>query len=751
MLKHALVTIGVLTNLAPCLAAVTITKGRTPIPAGEAIAAGDITVRNSKLAFSLAVDSAPPWGVARGCIVDATNVKKDGSLAPDRIAFADFIPNNWSSWGTTYQKVKIIKDSPEEAIIEVKRDWDKVDMTSVYSLKADADTIHIETTMVNKGKDLKDIYSGFTLWSDSGYRFAVPGYAGKAEATVKNPVSDRYVNYDKDWSITLHAIYPFTDIKYGSKDLYQKHTLKAGETRSFAADYQITASGDFAPAIRAEIARKALKNGAIKGVVKTAGGKIVNDAAVVAYAKGAPYGWTLGTDGAYTLPLPAGEYEVYATGKAYSRSARKKITIAAGKTQTLDFTDLKAPGRAEFLVSDAKTGKPRDARIDIAKGDSPLIEFLGSRAFFTEIGSRGKVAFAIAPGSYQFAVKSGADFLSQKKLIDVEILPEKTERIAAKIDYVTYPTAKGWYAGDLHHHSNVLEGTTPPEFVARAQVAAGLDVTFLSDHDSTINHKEMQKLSDQLGVTFIPSVELSASWGHFNPFPIKLGGEIKTDAGVDDVHAIFADARRLGAIVIPTNHPYIPYGYLRTLKEGTAKGGFNPDLDLIEINAESKYGKAIEKARDFWNKGIAIYYTAGSDAHDVWNDHTGLNRLVVYTGGKPSPESFGYAAKSGRSYVTFGPMIYPQDVMFGDKLKLSDDRPRTMSFELTSPAGLKSATLIGPTGTIESQPITGQKAKVSFAVPAADGWVALIIEDNAKKKAFSNPIWTKVTTKAMFE
>jgi len=82
-------------------AAVSIIQGKTIIPAGNATSDKDLTVRNDKLAFSLAVGSAPPWGVARGCIVDIANVKEDGSLSNDRVAFADFIPNNWSSWPST--------------------------------------------------------------------------------------------------------------------------------------------------------------------------------------------------------------------------------------------------------------------------------------------------------------------------------------------------------------------------------------------------------------------------------------------------------------------------------------------------------------------------------------------------------------------------------------------------------------------------------------------------------------------------
>ena len=123
-------------------AVVSIIHGKTIIPGGDAISDTDLTIRNDKLAFSLAVGSAPPWGVARGCIVDIANVKADGTLSNDRVAFADFIPNNWSSWPNTYQTVDIIKDSKDKAIVKVTRDFGKVVISTIYSLTSGSDRIH---------------------------------------------------------------------------------------------------------------------------------------------------------------------------------------------------------------------------------------------------------------------------------------------------------------------------------------------------------------------------------------------------------------------------------------------------------------------------------------------------------------------------------------------------------------------------------------------------------------------------------
>ncbi|MFT7235823.1 MAG: hypothetical protein ACI9QV_001408 [Methylophagaceae bacterium] len=730
-------------------AAVSIIHGKTIIPAGNATSDKDLTIRNNKLAFSLAVGSAPPWGVARGCIVDIANVKADGSLSIDRVAFADFIPNNWSSWPTTYQTVEILKDSIDEAIVKVTRDFGKVVISTIYSLASGSDRIHVKTTITNEGEALADMLSGYTLWPDSGYKFAVPGYAGKEEAVLDNPISDRFVGYDADWAIALHAPY-LTEMKNKSRDLYAKHSLKKSESMSFKGDYQVLASGDLSPVIRAEVERKNLQAGTLTGNVKTQQGNSLAEPAVVVLKDGVPYIWVMGENGEYNIDLPVGDYQVYAAGKGYSDSTKHDVSIKHNASQTLSFSDLLAPGEVNIQVTDAQTTAALDAKIQIEKGNKPLIEFFGAKTFFTELDNVGQAQFTLAPGDYQLKVSAGANFIAKPVFIDANIIPNQTTNLVSTVPVSTYPTQHGWYAADLHHHADVLEGSTSPEFLVRSQLAAGLNVTFVSDHDSTKNHATIKALSDKRGVPFIPSIEISASWGHFNVFPVEIGAQLSVDPGVDDIHSIIKDARRMGATAVATNHPYIPYGYLSSLEKNTAPGGFNPTIDLIEINSEVDYQQALEKARQLWSEDLPYYYTAGSDTHDVWNETSGHNRMFVYTASKPDAKAFAQAMKNGRSYASFGPVIYPKNVMFGDTLKLAKNQPQSIHFDLLSVNGLKSVQLIGNEGVIREQALSGDKASVVFDVPQKSGWVSLVVEDTKAHKAFSNPIWLKMVDKKSF-
>src|SRR6516165_10058030 len=194
-----------LTAVTGAAASVHIFTGPTPIPRGNARAAGDITVVNEKLAFALAVESAAPYGVPRGAIVAVAPVR-NGKIARNRVVFADFIPNNWSAWPNTYHRVEVLDSGPRQARIRAVRDWGEVTITTLYTLSAGSDQIAISTTMHNGGtRTLPDLLSGLTLWPNSGLLFAVPGLAGVTEGSAAGRLSERVTAYDADWALTLNA------------------------------------------------------------------------------------------------------------------------------------------------------------------------------------------------------------------------------------------------------------------------------------------------------------------------------------------------------------------------------------------------------------------------------------------------------------------------------------------------------------------------------------------------------------------
>jgi len=725
-------------------AAVRVATGPTPIQGGEAKSAGDITVINEKLAFALAVGSPVPYGVPRGAIIDVAPVT-EGRIGRDCVVFADFIPDNWSAWPNTFQHIDVLESGPQRAVVRTVRDWGKATVTTIYTLESNADSVQIQTTMHNDGNTvLPGLLSGLTLWPKGGYFFGLPGMRGVVQGKAEGALSDRVVAYDETWSIALHA--PYADhISHGSLDLYQLHSLAPGESRVFAAWLQVGSSGDLKPVIAAEIARKGLASGVVRGTVTGGDDKSVEAPVVVVEKQGKPFGCVMGRHGGYQVSLPAGDYDLYATAKTYSQSNRVAVRIAAGGAEVRDFRELQVPGHLKVSVTDAANGKPLDARIYIAEGQKPLVEFLGRSTFFTELDRKGQLDAPIAPGKYLLTVSAGGDFLTQKQQVALTVSPGKAQAAAVAVTTLFDPPSRHWYSADLHHHADQAEAVTPPADLARSQLAAGLNLLFVSDHDSTVNHGVLQAIAAQRGMAFIPGIELSASWGHFNAYPLLLNQKLAIDTATATIDEILQEGRRQGAIVMQVNHPFIAYGYFTSVSAGVAPGGFNPGFDLIEINAEAPAddAKVLQALWDFWNAGHRYYLAAGTDTHDVWHDESGAVRTFAHIDGAVTAKAFAQALKEGHGYATSGPLVFPS-VMPGDTLTVKPGGHFALGFDLESVAGLKQAQLIGGGVVIKTELLHAAPHQVHVDFPLTtprSTWYSLIVEDVQGHKAYTDAIW----------
>ncbi|WP_435099900.1 CehA/McbA family metallohydrolase [Arhodomonas sp. AD133] len=735
--------LGALGLAASAQADVTVERGPTPLENGDATAVRDIQLRNDHLVASIAVDSAPPWGVAPGGIIDAAPVR-DGEALRDKVSLIDFIPNNWSSWPTSYQRFEVVEDGPQRGVIRVTRDWEAVVLTTTYTLEADSDRIHVVTEMANEGdKTYEDILSGYVMWPDGGHLFGPAGMHGTEEGPADSAFADWSAAYDEDWGFALHAPY-MSYVDYDARDLYLGHDLAPGTSRTFEGWIQIMPDGSIARAAEAEIERKGLPAGTVSGEVRTAGGERVAAPVIVAERDGEPYTWTMGEDGRYRLRLPAGEYEVYATARGHADSEPVPVTVTADGEHDVAFDDLRAPGTVRFEVTGAETGDVLDARLSIAEGQTPLVGFLGKKTYFTELDRPGVREVSIAPGEYVFEVAHGKGFLARAQSVPVTVRAGETTTRTVSIERRTMPNDRGWYAADMHHHSDVLDGFTAPEYVVRSQLAAGLDLTLLSDHDTTANLERTAALSASRDVPFIPSIEISASWGHFNPYPIDPAADYTLNSGEAPVQEIIAQREKLGAEAIQMNHPYIKYGYYTNAENGTASGGYFPRFDLMEVNADGEHEKTLRKAWDHWSHGERVYLSAGSDVHDVWKNRSGEVRAYARVPGELNAEAFVTALRDGHAFVTFGPMVYP-DVDFGDDLRVAQGEPVTLGFDLAAANGLQAIRVVGDGGDVVAEQSFDDapvRARSTFELPAAgDTFYAVVVEDAEGKKAYSNPIW----------
>ena len=729
-------------------AAVRVIEGPTPIPDGTATSRGDITVVNERLAFALAVKSPPPYGIPRGALVDVAPVRA-GVIGHNCTVFADFIPNNWSAWPNTYQHVEILERGPGKVRVRAVRDFGTAQLTTLYTLESGADHIVMRATMSNSGAaPLPDLLSGFTLWPRGGFFFPVPGLAGLTAGAATGALADRASGYDADWAVTLHA--PYLDhVGFGSRDLFRLHTLAPGASTSFDAWLEVSPSGDLAPVLSSEIARRHLPAARLEGAVTAADGSALAQPVIVIERQGKPYAWVLGVDGHYDVTLPAGSYTLYATARDYARSATSGIELTPGARLRRDFGGLAGPGHLDLTVTDARTSRPLDARIVISEGEQPLVEYLGRRVFFTELDRQGHADLTLAPGRYVFGVSWGGGFLARAERLAVGIDSGRTAHESVALTPLFDPAARGWYSADLHHHADQAEAVTPPEYLARSQLAAGLDLLFVSDHDSTVNHARLHEIADRRGRVFIPSIELSPSWGHFNAWPVKEGGKLAIDPGTATVEEILAEGRRQGAIVMQVNHPFIAYGYFSSLAAGVAPGGFAPGFELIEINARAPNDddKVLHALWDFWNGGHHYYLAGGTDVHDVWNEESGRVRTFAHLEGEVSARAFARSLAAGHGYVTHGPLIFPQ-LALGSELKVAPGESFTLAFDLASVAGLTRADLVSGGSVVASRSFADSPLEAHADFPLTTGkrsWYALLVEDRAGRRAYTDPVWVAIT------
>lgn len=737
-------TLSTIATTAP--AAVRVVIGPTPIPHGQAEAKGDITLVNERLAVAIAVETAPPWAIPRGALIDAAPVV-GGVIGADRVTFADFLPNSWSAWPSDRQTVRVVTDTPGEAVVEAVRNWADVEIVTRYSLKSGDDSVHIAVRMTNRGpKPVENALSGFVLWSMGGHFFGVPGLPRQVEGPSTGAMADRIVAYDKDWAIAMHMP-GFDRFGFEQKDLYKRTTLAPGESRSFDGWLQIVPRGDLAPIVAAEIGRAGGGVAHISGEVTQAGHKAVAAPVVVVEKDGRPFAWTVGERGHYAFNLAPGHYRLYATGEGYSETPKVDVDLAAGASRSQDFAGLEPAGHLRLHVHDAGSGKPADARIAIVQGQAPVVEYLGRHIFFTRLAEIGQATLDLAPGAYVLSVQSGAGFTARAVTLPVTIVPGQTHDADVAIERLFAPAKQGWFAADMHHHSNQADGVTPPEDLARSELAAGLDLLFVSDHDLTTNHAILQRIADRRGVPFIPSAEFSPSWGHFNAYPLKLGAPVILEMATATASQVYAEAHRLGASVIQVNHPLMAgEGYLNSVALGVAKGGLDPAFDLLEINGAQPGNddKVLARAWQSWSGDHPYFLSAGSDTHDVWNEVSGDVRLYAHVAGKLTAASFVEAARQGHSYVTHGPLVFP-DHMFGSVVR----GPVALGFEVKAANGLKRVTVIRD-GVVDRTLSYAKERTAHLVIKASGakrGWYALTVEDTEGRKAYTNPIFVSPARK----
>jgi predicted metal-dependent phosphoesterase TrpH len=127
---------------------------------------------------------------------------------------------------------------------------------------------------------------------------------------------------------------------------------------------------------------------------------------------------------------------------------------------------------------------------------------------------------------------------------------------------------------DLHCHSIVSDGTLPPAEVAARAKAGGVDVWALTDHDEVGGLADARAAANDLGMTFVPGVEISVTWAGQTVHIVGLQIDETNETLVAGLHATrHGRERRAREIADQLALAGIPDAF-----EGALQHVGNPDL-----------------------------------------------------------------------------------------------------------------------------------------------------------------------------
>ncbi len=379
---------------------------------------------------------------------------------------------------------------------------------------------------------------------------------------------------------------------------------------------------------------------------------------------------------------------------------------------------------------------------------------------YTDLKEIGLARLTLPQERYTLTVDHGAGFTTLPFAQEITVQAGKTVELTAALQRAFSPAkAWGYYSADLHAHSTAsLDGHTPIEQLVLVQLAADLDLVFISDHETIAGHKLFSETAQARGVPAILSEEITTPQGHWNAYPLSCAVTYAPGKNPKDY---FAAARACGAQIIQANHPGSSSdGYFALL--GTE--AFDYNFDAVEIfNGEFDQGDArtIEQLFRFWNEGRRYIAVGSSDDHD-WMDFRferyGRPRTFVHLEGEVTAERWIAALKKGRAFATYGPLVnftaQQGTALPGDTVTLACGQEIALRAELlvlprdpsqAEPRVLQSAQILKNGKVLKNFSLSEDRAVITLTdKPTEKSWYVVRVVADDGDQAYTNPIWVEV-------
>ncbi len=406
-------------------------------------------------------------------------------------------------------------------------------------------------------------------------------------------------------------------------------------------------------------------------------------------------------------------------------------------------------GVVEVLVRTTLDGLPVDTMV-IATGEGATTTIAYSRA-----DEPGPVTLPLAPGSYTLRVEHGAGFICPAVEKAITVSSDTTLELTISLQTTFSPAAEwGYYSADLHAHTTASwDGFTPPDQLATVQLAAGLDVGCITDHNTIDGHVQFAAAASVRGFPIILGQEITTWYGHWNALP--LNGPVTYDHRKSPAQ-YFSEARAAGAELIQICHPTsLATGYFHL--QGRTE--YDPSFDLVEIyNGEFSDDdtRTIERLYALWNSGHRYVAVGVSDDHN-WLDlstRSGRARTYVHVPGELTAHGFLESLARGRAYATYGPHVnfsaQQGTARPGDAVRLASGETLHLVAELAlvprwEARALSRAQIVANGLVLKEFELSGDRATISWAgEPSADGWYAVRVLADDADQAHTNPIWVEL-------
>jgi PHP domain len=210
---------------------------------------------------------------------------------------------------------------------------------------------------------------------------------------------------------------------------------------------------------------------------------------------------------------------------------------------------------------------------------------------------------------------SGCDYVADVELLEREPAIETHATTVTPTASPQTPEAAAsselrWIACDLHSHTVHSDGADEIATVAQAARQAGIEVLFITDHNTDSHHPYLAAAGDAAGLTLISGEEVTTYGGHFNALGIRAWVDFRHSTGRQVRSAI--DAIHAQGALASINHP---------ASDGSPwTHGMDLPFDLVEIwNGpwRPENAAALEWWAGLLRSGRRTTAVGGSDMHST--------------------------------------------------------------------------------------------------------------------------------------